>query len=243
MDSAEPEEFRTGRAPGKNLEEHLGYSFSDRSLLEQALTHRSFANEVASPCQHNERLEFLGDAVVDLVATSMLMQRCVDADEGALSQARALVVSEAALVRAAESVDLGAELRLGRGEDQSGGRKKPSLLADAFEALVGAIYVDGGFAVASAIAERLLKPLVEDALRNASADPKTRLQEWTQARAGETPRYCVVGEEGPDHAKVFEAAAVVNGKELARGRGRSKKEAEQQAAERALAILQNEVTP
>lgn len=219
------------------LEERLGHRFADPALRDAALTHRSFANEAPAPCPHNERLEFLGDAVVDLVATDLLMRRLPEADEGALSQARAAVVSEHALARVAEALGLGAELRLGRGEDQTGGRRKPSLLADAIEAIVGAVYLDAGFDAARGVVERLLaKPCAEAAL-SAGADPKTRLQELAQARLHEAPRYGVVGEEGPDHEKTFEVAVIVGGEELARARGRSKKEAEQRAAQIGLRIL------
>lgn len=222
-----------------SLEDRLGYHFKSAELLETALTHRSYANESATAVAHNERLEFLGDAIVDLVATHMLMEQMAEANEGLLSQARAKVVSEAALARAAESIGLGSVLRLGRGEDRSGGRGKPSLLADALEAVVGALYLDAGFETTRSIVFSLLAPLMKDALGNTVVDAKSRLQEWAQAK-GEILRYAVLTEEGPDHAKIFEVAVSLFGKELARGRGRSKKEAEQQAAEVGFRSLSSE---
>lgn len=229
--------------PTAAIAARFGHHFANPQLLERALTHRSFTNESTPAPLDNERLEFLGDAVVDLVATDLLMQRLPDAEEGVLSQARAQVVSEVALARVAERIGLGAGLRLGRGEDQTGGRSKPSLLCDALEAVIGAIYLDAGFEAAHQAAAQLLAPLVDEAATGVFSDSKTRLQEWTQARLGQPPRYAVVAEEGPDHAKTFEVTVGVSGQELARGRGRSKKEAEQRAAELGLRTLIAQDTP
>ncbi|MEK6608406.1 MAG: ribonuclease III [Myxococcota bacterium] len=219
-----------------DLEERLGYRFLDPSLLAASLTHRSFAHETGAGID-NQRLEFLGDAVVDLLVSGILMERLPDADEGALTEARARIVSEAGLCRAAELLGLGGELRLGRGEEQTGGRGKASILADALEAVIGAVYLDGGIDAAAAVVGRVLGPVVAEALESGAVDSKTRLQRWAQARLGETPRYIVVAEEGPGHAKSFEVAVVLGGSEAARGRGRSKKEAEQRAAQDALTAL------
>ena len=222
------------------LQSALGYCFTRPELLERALTHRSHVNESgAAEATHNERLEFLGDAVVDLAIGHHLMDALPAAREGRLSKLRAMVVSEASLARAAERLGLGECLRLGRGEEQTGGREKSSILADAFEALMGAVYLDAGFAAADEVVRRQLGGLVEEAVRGElDRDHKTRLQELVQAQAQEVPRYEVIAERGPDHAKVFEVVVSLGDEALARAEGHSKKEAEQQAARRALDALQ-----
>lgn len=188
---------------------------------------------------HNERLEYLGDAVVDLVVGDRLMQCLPDAREGTLSKLRALVVSEASLAGVAGALGLGQFLSLGRGEEQTGGRAKPSLLADAFEAVIGAVYRDGGFDAANQLALRLLGQLVADAVSGRlKPDHKTRLQEFAQGKLRQMPHYEVVDERGPDHEKEFEVAVSIAGQEIARACGHSKKEAEREAAGRALARLE-----
>lgn len=222
--------------------ERLGYQFADQGLLTRALTHRSYANEGAqSSREHNERLEFLGDAVVDLSVGHLLMEALPRAREGSLSKLRAMVVNEGSLARAAMGMWLGQCLRLGRGEDQSGGRQKPSILADAFEAVIGAIYLDGGFGAADGVVKRELGGLVREAVSGQlNRDHKTRLQELSQARLRQVPQYEVVSERGPEHEKVFEIVVSVDGRTLARATGHSKKDAEQQAAERAIQSLEAE---
>jgi ribonuclease III len=225
-----------------SLSTALGYAFDQPELLRQALTHRSLINETQgeSPGQHNERLEFLGDAVVDLSVGHQLMERLPMAREGELSKLRAMVVSEASLALRAEQLGLGAHLHLGRGEEQTGGRRKASILADAFEAVLGAIFLDGGFAPADAAIRRLLGPLIDTAVQGAlDRDHKTRLQELAQAQLHQMPRYEVVEERGPDHAKVFAVAVFLGEQEVARGEGHSKKAAEQCAAALALSALQH----
>jgi ribonuclease III len=221
----------------------LGHRFSDRDLLRRAFVHKSYRNENPTEGEDNERLEFLGDAVLSLVVGHLLMERRPEASEGDLSRMRAAVVNEAALARVAEGLSLGERLRLGRGEEQTGGRRKPSLLADACEALIGAIYLDGGFAAAYASCARLLDHPLTRAVETSEGDAKTRLQEWTQARVGEPPAYTLAAQEGPDHSLTFEVVVGVAGRELARGRGRSKKEAEQAAAQAALDLLRREQEP
>lgn len=218
----------------------LGYRFSAPDLLLQALTHRSFHNECPGGDEpHNERLEFLGDAVVELCVSNQLMERLPDAREGELTKLRAMVVSETSLARCALECAIGDHLRLGRGEDQSGGRQKPSILADAFEALLGAVYLDGGYRAANAAVERLLGPLMDAALEGElDRDHKTRLQELAQRVRHQMPRYVVVEEQGPDHSKMFTVAVHLGDAEVARGEGPSKKAAEQAAALRALAALE-----
>src|SRR6185369_16756145 len=194
------------------LEARLGHTFADAALCETALTHKSWLNESPdSGRTDNERLEFLGDAVI---------------------------VSESGLAKAAEAIGLGQWIFLGRGEDQAGGRRKPSILSDALEALMGAVYLDGGLEAARAVAERLFGAALQDAERRASQDYKSRLQERSQALLQAAPVYTVVGEEGPDHDKRFEVAIALGGREYGRAIGRSKKEAEQSAAAQALAILE-----
>lgn len=221
------------------LQARLDYRFASPLLLRQALTHRSFINESGEPATaHNERLEFLGDAVVDLAVGHWLMESLPDAREGQLSKLRAMIVNEASLARVSEELELGACLRLGKGEEQTGGRQKSSILADAFEAVMGAIYLDGGYARADQIVHELLETTVTRAVRgDLDGDHKTHLQELVQARSQMIPRYEVIGEAGPDHAKTFQIAVFVGDDQLASAWGGSKKEAEQGAARAALERL------
>ena len=218
----------------------LGHVFQRPQLLTQALTHRSHVNETGEPhTQHNERLEFLGDAVVNLSVGHQLMERLPLAREGELSKLRAMLVSEASLARAAEELGLGPHLRLGRGEEQTGGRRKSSILSDTFEALVGAIFLDSGFEAADQAVRRLLGPLVATAVDgDLNRDHKTQLQERVQAQWRLAPRYEVLEERGPDHAKTFTVAVFVGDRLVARADGHSKKAAEQMAARRALQTLE-----
>jgi ribonuclease-3 len=224
------------------LEGHLGHSFSDRRHLLTAVTHRSFTNESSRGDQvHNERLEFLGDAVLGLLVTELLMTTCPDAAEGYLSLLRSQVVSEASLAERARSIDLGRALRLGRGEEQNGGRDKPSLLADAFEAVLGALYIDSGFVACQAAAKRLLLPAVLRAHQHGGSDEKSALQDLLQRLRQARPRYEVIATSGPDHDKTFEVAVYLDDRRLACGRGRSKRAAEQVAAGLALELLNHEL--
>lgn len=213
------------------LEATLGYAFRDRSLLEQALRHASWCNEhPGERLDDNERLEFLGDAVLDLVVGHKLMTRYPQLREGELSVTRAQVVSEAGLSEVAGQLGIGAWLMLGKGEEKSGGRSKPSILADAFEAILAAVYLDGGFDAAGGIVERLLAERIATVEFKGFYDFKTRLQETAQARLKATPTYRVVQEIGPDHDKRFVVAVTIGNDEWARAAGKSKKEAEQMAA-------------
>lgn len=216
------------------LEQLLGHRFGDRQLLIRALTHRSYANEHGGDLLDNERLEFLGDAVVGLAVGGELMRRYPERREGELSVLRAQLVSESGLARAARRIDLGRFLRLGRGEEQTGGRDKPSLLSDAFEALCAAIFLDAGFDAAALRVLELLAEGLAELDSGVSRDYKTRLQEVVQARAGQSPVYRLVGESGPDHDKRFTASVSFEGGERGRATGRSKKLAEQEAARIAL---------
>ena len=213
------------------LQKELGYTFSDGDILLRALTHVSYARGNAGG--HNETLEFLGDAVLDLAVSDLLMRRFPDKTEGDLSKMRAALVNAAALAGKAARLDLGASLRMGKGEERSGGREKTSILAGAFEALVGAIYWDGGYEAARRIIEKyFVQEIGEKKL--GQHDYKTRLQEISQMLFHEPPVYKLVDEMGPDHEKRFVTEIIVGGKMLGRGQGRSKKQAEQEAAKKAL---------
>ena len=213
------------------LVEILG-SVVDGELIGRAVTHRSFAYENGG-LPTNERLEFLGDSVLGLVVTEELFRRHPDLPEGQLAKLRAAVVNARALAEVARELDIGRFLRLGRGEEASGGRDKSSILADAVEALLGAFYLDQGMEPTRALVLRLFAGLLDEAARlGAGLDWKTSLQELAAARGLGVPEYDVT-ESGPDHAKAFEATAIVSGRRVGVGQGRSKKEAEQRAAERA----------
>ncbi len=215
------------------------YRFTNPSFLTEALTHKSYVNERRdSGRKHNERLEFLGDAVLSLIVSDYLANRYPELNEGSLSKLKAKLVSEAPLANAARRLDLGTRLKLGRGEELSNGRDKASLLADAFEAILAAVYLDGGLeASRNFTIEALTDELRRiDVLQEKPGgdDYKTRFQEWCQKRYDVLPRYVIVRETGPDHQKLFEGEVHVNDRALGIGRGYSKKEAEQEAAQRAL---------
>ena len=209
----------------------LGHGFARPELLRDALTHRSYANErpKLAPTD-NERLEFLGDSVVGMVVSTMLWERYPDAPEGELTRRRADLVCEPSLAEIARELGLGEALRLGRGEERSGGREKPRLLASALEACFAAVYLDGGVDVAMRIGRALFADRIDRAAPGAS-DFKSRVQELVQSRSGITPRYEVLSAEGPDHERVFRVAVHIGAETLGEGEGRSKGEAEQAAAE------------
>jgi ribonuclease-3 len=225
------------------LEQALGYSFRNPSLLIQALTHSSFVHESPDKLAgDNELLEFLGDRVLDLIITEWLLVLYPDSREGELSKLRAQLVSSRQLAKIAQNLSLGIFIRLGKGELKGKGAYKPSILANTLEAILGGIYLDGGLDGARAVIHRLFSPLLEArefGLTARTWDFKSRLQEWTQARLKIPPEYRFLGAEGPDHDPTFSVALVLEGKELARGQGRSKKAAEQEAARRALEILRD----
>jgi ribonuclease-3 len=224
------------------LERRLGYRFRDPGLLEHALTHTSRANEdVSGGVIDNESLEFLGDAVLGFAIADILFRRFPDRDEGWKSKVKATLVSTASLARQAERLGLGDHLLLGRGEEKTGGRRKHALLADGYEALIAAIHLDGGVEHATAFIARQFADLINEAHEPAGVmrDFKSALQEVVQSDGESLPEYIVVGEAGPDHHKTFHVEVRVGGKPLADAVGRSKKEAEQEAAQRALERLQN----
>lgn len=223
----------------RTLEKQLGYSFGKKEILKKALTHKSYANEkrLAASSQ-NERLEFLGDAVLELSVSEFLMERFPDYSEGDLSKLRAGVVNEKQLAELARRLELGNHLFLGRGEEQTSGREKNSLLADAFEALLGGIYLDGGYKKVKKVIFRQYGSLLErNPVTHFYRDYKTDLQERSQAMFRSIPRYRLISERGPDHDKIFEVELSIRDRVLGKGSGRSKKEAEQVAACRALVEL------
>jgi len=240
----------TTRIADEALEERLGYSFSTRELLDRALTHSSAVPElrgagaeetgnVTIPSD-NERLEFLGDAVLELLASEYLLSSFPEWSEGQLSKSRSQIVNAGSLEAAARRLHLGEHLRLGRGEEKTGGREKPTLLADAFEAVVAAVYLDAGLGAARGVLRRILfeHALEERGERITESDRKSALQEYLQARGQPPAEYRLAGESGPDHQKVFQIEVWVSGECLARGEGNTKKEAEQRAARSALEQLE-----
>ncbi len=223
------------QAPIAALQRALGYRFKDPLLLLRCLTHVSFERKAGE--EHNEVLEFLGDAVLDLAVSDLLIRSNPDKSEGVLSKMRAALVNSTVLAEKAAALGLGAALRIGKGEEWSGGRTKPSILAGAFEAVLGGVYKDGGYEAARAVVERFFGADVT-AKKLGQHDYKTRLQEISQMLYREPPVYRIVAATGPDHAKHFVTEIAVGGKVLAVGEGRSKKQSEQEAAQRALAELQ-----
>lgn len=235
------------RSDDERLEEKLGVRFKNRALLEQALTHSSAVPELRASKEdsshpgNNERLEFLGDAVLDLLASQYLLDNFPDWSEGQLSKSRARLVNARSLERAALRIGLGEHLRLGRGEEKTGGRQKPALLADGFEAVVAAVFLDAGLEAAGKLLRRVLfdQAVQERGERMAESDRKSALQELLQ-RGGRPPaEYRLAAETGPDHSKVFSVEVWANGSCLGMGEGRTKKEAEQQAARSALLQLES----
>ena len=230
------------------VEERLGYRFHDRSLLEEALTHTSFAHEkqpineknAPSPASlsHYERLEFLGDAVLDLAVGHLLLQQFPEASEGDLTQFRASLVNENSLAELALDLGLDQAILLGKGEDSTGGRKKPSILSSCLEAVVAAIFLDSNYETTARLAEGFFQDRIERLKESETIqDSKTRFQEMIQARLKVAPSYRVIQERGPDHDKEFQVVLLVQGQEWARAWGRSKKEAERKAAELAIKKL------
>ena len=218
-----------------SLQDRIKFKFSDIKLLNKALTHRSYANENSETLKHNERLEFLGDSVLDILVSDYLVHEYSEFAEGTLSKIRAAVVNETCLAKLAKNIKLGNYLLLGRGEDLSGGREKASILADTFEALAGAVFCDGRFDAASNI---FLPLLIEEITKTAQSwsfrDFKSDLQEYTQNKLVCIPSYKVIREIGPDHAKKFEVVVMIKNEVEGKGFGRSKKEAEQAAAKMAM---------
>ena len=216
----------------QELEKAIGYTFHNIELLRVAVTHTSYANESKKGEKHTERLEFLGDSVLGVVVADYLFHEAGHLPEGQLTRKRASLVCEQALFGFAQQIQLGRYLRLGKGEERSGGRQRPSILSDAFEAVIAAIYLDGGLEAARAF----ILPFVTEG-KPAGEDYKTRLQEVVQQNPEERLRYVVAGESGPDHDKHFVVEVHLNSNCIGRGEGHSKKIAEQQAARQALELM------
>ena len=220
----------------ESLEEALNYRFKNKKLIIEALTHKSHKQPY-----DNERIEFLGDAVLDLIVGESLFFKFPESDEGNLSKIRAALVNENGFDKLARSIDLGDYIYLSNAEENNGGREKASLLSNALEAVIGTIYLESGLEKAKEVAISLIEKNHKNiSLDSLFRDYKTSLQELTQARFGQTPEYVVVASRGPDHLKEFEVAVIIEGKEYARAVGKSKKNAQQEAAEMALRVLNGE---
>jgi ribonuclease-3 len=231
-------------ADTKELEARLGHVFRDAELLRLALTHPSVAHEQGVPLQHNQRLEFLGDAVLQLILTRELYVKFPAVGEGPLTKARAELVNRHSLAEKARQLKLGEHLILSRGEVSHGGRERASALADTFEAVLGAIYLDGGSVAAEQFVERHFHEAYGELVAiPILKNPKGELQELLQAKSAEAPHYHVVSSSGPDHDRIFECTVHHEGRELARGRGKSKKSAESEAALAALEQLRQPPAP
>lgn len=215
----------------------LKKTFKNKDLLTQALTHKSWVNENKGERESNERLEFLGDAVLEIVVSDALFKEFPEKEEGYLTSLRANLVNTVNLAKVAESLDFGKDLFLSKGEEETGGRQNPSLLADTVEAVIGAIYIDQGLKKATKFIKDNLLTEVPEKIKEPLKDAKSRLQEFVQAKGYPAPKYKVIKEEGPDHAKIFVVEVNVNDKIWGTGKGKSKSEAAQNAAEKALLDL------
>ena len=221
-----------------DLQNKIGYQFKNPALLNEALTHSSYANEHKSQhIKYNERLEFLGDSVLSIVVSDYIYKNCPELPEGELTKLRASLVCEKSLYEFAKKIDLGKYLILSKGERNNGGTDRPSILSDAFEALIAAIYIDGGIAPASKHILNFVIPAIKNSKKKKINDYKTTLQEIIQKNPGEKLEYVLVKESGPDHNKHFFVEVHLNSNVIGKGGGRSKKEAEQQAAREALELM------
>lgn len=220
------------------FESLIGYKFKNINLLEEALTHSSFANERKGYGQKcNERLEFLGDSVLSIVVSDYIFKNCTNLPEGELTKLRASLVCEKSLYNFAQKLNLGKYIHLSKGEYRNGGYKRPSILADAFEAIIAAIYIDGGIEPASEYILKFVEPEITNSKSQTTKDYKTTLQEIVQQNPGEILEYVLVSESGPDHNKHFVFEVRLNSNVVGKGGGRTKKEAEQQAAREALTLM------
>lgn len=220
----------------KEFEEKIGYTFKNKELLHEALAHSSYANETRE-CRSNERLEFLGDSVLSIIVSEHIFTHLKSLPEGELTKIRASLVCEKALFEFAQKIDLGSFILLGKGEENTGGRKRPSIVSDAFEAVIAAVYLDGGMEAAK---KYVLGFIPDDLCKNsgrALEDYKTLLQEIIQCNPEEKVEYVLVGESGPDHNRKFSVEVCLNGSVIGKGEGHSKKQAEQMAAHEALELM------
>lgn len=222
----------------EELEKKIGYNFNDRELMLRALTHSSYANEKKRLRENNERLEFLGDAVLEMIASSCIFQENPQMQEGEMTKLRASLVCEPTLASCAREFELDKFLLLGKGEEVTGGRERDSVVSDAFEALIGAVYLDGGLDAARNLVVRFIMTDMES--KKLFYDSKTILQEIVQKKYKEPLRYVLIEENGPDHNKTFTTAAMLSGEEIGRGSGRTKKASEQKAAYEAILKMKGE---
>lgn len=222
------------------IERKLDYRFENRSLMALAFVHRSFINENRNVTEHNERLEFLGDSVLNLLISDYLYRYLPNTPEGDLSYLRSRLVEATSCCVYIQKLDVGSYLLLGKGERMNDGRGRDTILADLFEALIGAIYLDGGLDAARKFLFKNFSPEIDKILKTPIRNFKADLQDISQKKYKETPQYIVLAEEGPDHSKKFVVSVIISGKEWGRGEGNSKKEAQQQAAERALKAFEND---
>ncbi len=225
----------------KALENNLKYSFKNKSLLTNALTHSSYANEMRNGINSNERLEFLGDSVLSIIVADYLYKKLPNNPEGELTKLRASLVCEKSLCGFSRELEIGKYLLLGKGEDKGGGRERDSILADAFEAVLAAMYLDGGMDIARNHVMRFILPELSHKDDEVFKDYKTALQEIIQRNPEESVSYTLVGEEGPDHNKIFEVEVRLNSNTIGKGKGKSKKQAEQMAAKQALQLMGAEI--
>ena len=225
----------------ESLEKKLNYRFKNIELLKNALTHSSYANEVRNGITSNERLEFLGDSVLSIIVSEFIYKKFANQPEGELTKLRASLVCEKSLCGFSRELELGKHLRLGKGEEKGGGRNRDSILADAFEAVLAAMYLDGGFEVAKNHVLRFVKEEIEHTDDEVFKDYKTLLQEIIQRNPEESVAYFLTGESGPDHNKLFTVEVRLNSNVIGKGEGRSKKQAEQMAAKQALSLMGAEI--
>jgi ribonuclease-3 len=222
----------------RSLAERIGLRFSDYRLLGRALTHRSYLNEHPEALEDNERLEFLGDAVLDFLVGAWLYNHFPEMTEGELTRLRSALVRTEQLAEFSTQIGLGNSMRLGRGEADSGGRQRLALLCATFEALIGALYIDSGISVVEDFIEPFLEGVADQILASgATQDPKSCLQEWAQANGNGAPTYRTVSATGPDHAKIFEVEVYINGNKMGLGKGNSKQSAAKMAAREAMSVL------
>lgn len=227
-----PQDFESASA----LSRRLALPFSNLSLLTRALTHRSYVNENSGALEDNERLEFLGDAVLDFIVGAWAYNRFPEMQEGELTKIRSAIVRNEQLAKFARNIELGRALRLGHGEASSGGKDRDGLLGSAFEALIGALYLDSGLGAVEAFVNPILND-AQDVILDQLHDPKSRLQEWAQSEKIGTPQYVTISATGPDHAKIFEVEVRIQGQAYGRGRGTSKQVAARIAAQTTLEAL------
>lgn len=221
----------------EQLEKSIGYKFVNRKYLSIAITHSSYSNESSNKCKNYERLEFLGDSVLSIITSDYIFRHCPEFPEGELTKLRASLVCEKTLCEFSKSIEVGKYLKLSKGEKKSGGAERISILADVFESIIAAIYLDGGLECARKFVLKFIVPEIKDPHIRSTRDYKTDLQEIVQKNPDDTIEYVLVGETGPDHNKMFNVEVLLDNNVIGHGTGKSKKEAEQKAAKEALSLM------